>query len=293
MIRIDMSEYMDKQSASRLTGPPPGYAGYEEGGQLTEAVRRDPHSVVLLDELEKAHGDVLNILLQVMEDGILTDGTGRTVSFKNVVLIMTSNIGSKRILDLMRADKDANDGKPQYSKLAGAVRAELESTLRPEFLNRYDEIVVFEPLSEEQLELIAAMMVVEITVRAQLERSIEASVAPTLLRRIVDDGSRLADRFGARPMRRAVQRLFEDCLSDAIVQGFIVEGDSVTFGLDESDRISQVTVTRSRDSDEILHINIEDSATDVAAVPVVDDDENDADLEDEEPNGVSIAIAGE
>lgn len=287
-----MSEYMDKQSASRLTGPPPGYAGYEEGGQLTEAVRRDPHSVVFLDELEKAHGDVLNVLLQVMEDGILTDGTGRTVSFKNVVLIMTSNIGSKRILDLMRAGKDDDGGKPKYSKLAGAVRAELESTLRPEFLNRYDEIVIFEPLSEEQLELIAAMMVVEITVRAQLERSIEASVAPALLHKIVQDGSRLADQFGARPMRRAVQRLFEDCLSDGIVQGFIVEGDGVTFDLEEPDGQFQVTITRSRD-DEVLSINIEDSATDVAAVPVVDKGEEDGGLEDEEPNGVSIAIAGE
>ena len=227
-----------------------------------------------------------------MEDGILTDGTGRTVSFKNVVLIMTSNIGSKRILDLMRVSKDEDGGKPKYSELAGAVRAELESTLRPEFLNRYDEIVIFEPLSEEQLELIAAMMVVDINVRAQIEKNIQASVAPPLLHKIVKDGSRLADQFGARPMRRTVQRLFEDCLSDAIVQGFIIEGDSVRFDIEESDGKCQVTVTRSRD-DSILSINIEDSATDVAAVPVVDDEEDDTGLKDEEPNGASIAVAGE
>merc|ERR1711935_1148112 len=163
MIRIDCSEYMEKHSVSRLTGPPPGYIGYEEGGQLTEAVRRAPHSVVLLDELEKAHGDVLNILLQILEDGMLTDGKGRTVNFKNTILIMTSNVGSQNILALSRQNSQAFGADEQqnsalYAKLSETVKEALEASMKPELLNRMDEIIVFSPLSPIDLESITSLI---------------------------------------------------------------------------------------------------------------------------------------
>ncbi|KAI2490710.1 clpA-like protein [Fragilaria crotonensis] len=184
----------------------------------------------LLDEVEKAHPDVLNILLQVMEDGILTDGKGRTICFKNTILVLTSNTGSKRILELSRM----HDGRPEYSQLVVAVKRELEATMKPELLNRIDEIVVFEPLSDEELTLIAAMMVVEITVRAQMERGIDITVTRALTKKVVEEGRKSAGQFGARPMRRAVQRIVEDPVSDAIVQGFLAEDDSAVFDLVEN-----------------------------------------------------------
>ena len=233
----------------------------DEGGQLTEAVRRAPHSLVLLDEVEKAHPDVLNILLQVMEDGILTDGKGRTICFKNTILVLTSNTGSKRILELSKV----HDGRPEYSLLVVAVKRELEATMKPELLNRIDEIVVFEPLSDEELTLIAAMMVVEITARAQMERGIDLTVTRALTKKVVEEGRKSAGQFGARPMRRAVQRIVEDPVSDAIVQGFLVEDDSAVFDLVErkfeTDGPYQVAVTRSRGA-ATLFIDIEESNRD-------------------------------
>lgn len=228
---------------------------------MTEAVRRAPHSLVLLDEVEKAHPDVLNVLLQVMEDGILTDGKGRTVCFKNTILVLTSNTGSKRILELSKT----HDGRPEYAKLVVAVKRELEASMKPELLNRIDEIVVFEPLSDEELTLIAAMMIIEITIRAQMERSIDISVTRALTKKIVKEGSKSAGQFGARPMRRAVQRIVEDTVSDAIVQGFLVEDDSAIFDLVEGEvegeGAYQVLVTRSRDGATLL-IDIEESSRD-------------------------------
>jgi ATP-dependent Clp protease ATP-binding subunit ClpC len=243
MIRIDMSEYMEKHSVSRLTGPPPGYIGYEEGGQLTEAVRRAPHSVVLLDELEKAHGDVLNILLQILEDGILTDGKGRTVNFKNTILIMTSNVGSQRILELSRLESAARDDLGSnlnggrdveqerddalYERLSETVKVALEETMKPELLNRMDEIVVFSPLSAGNLKSITDLTLNKITQRAEAEQELSITVSPTLSAMVMQEGSSNAAQFGARPMRRAAQRFYEDAISDALIRGFLVKGDDV------------------------------------------------------------------
>jgi ATP-dependent Clp protease ATP-binding subunit ClpA len=428
MIRIDMSEYMEKHSVSRLTGPPPGYIGYEEGGQLTEAVRRSPHSVVLLDELEKAHGDVLNILLQIMEDGMLTDGKGRTVNFKNTILVMTSNVGSKRILDMVRGEKDAesavyitsasmeatsapvngaasaamepmrpeevlkrlqnnpaamglmmeaasdpdlmgamrtamggspadllkagrdnpkvasflkklwgaidettatamstentsNASKPSdlnairgsiedavstwtnpaadtfasglvekmqdmttsatsiegnsfeppnvgskdddslYTKLSQVVKDELEATMKPELLNRMDEIVVFSPLSPADLTAIASLLLQMTVKRAESERQIQIQLGDSLVERVRDEGSAQAATFGARPMRRAAQRFLEDSISDAIIKGFLDEGDSAKVDLARvgADGTCYVEITRGRDG-QTLEVEIEDGS---------------------------------
>jgi ATP-dependent Clp protease ATP-binding subunit ClpC len=277
-----MSEYMEKSSVSRLIGPPPGLIGFDEGGVLCEAVRRSPHSVVLLDELEKAHPDVLNILLQVIDDGILTDGKGRTVSFKNTIIIMTSNIGSKRVLDLAK-DKDSieSDGRPRYSKLANVVKVELEKRMRPEFLNRIDDIVVFQPLTANELFMIASVMSLGIVVRTKRERNFEVIVEPSLLQKMVDEGSKAASQFGARPMRRAVQRILEDSISDAVMKNFLEPGDVATFDLDEGKinecgldgmRSYHVTIRRKRD-DEELRVEIEESCRDMVVEAVDDEDE--------------------
>merc|ERR1711935_1022045 len=262
MVRIDMSEYMEKHSVSRLTGPPPGYIGYEDGGQLTEAVRRAPHSVVLLDELEKAHSDVLNILLQIMEDGILTDGKGRTVNFKNTVLVMTSNVGSKRILDVANKYADLKaagvntEASPEYGEMSGVVKEELRYVMKPELLNRIDDIVIFSPLGNDELSSIATLLLDKTIERAYEERSISLSTGPKLLQKIIEDGGLNAAQFGARPMRRAVQRLFEDTVSDAIIRGFVKEGDSAVVEMndDTSDSFGPilVSVTRSSDNTSIL-----------------------------------------
>ena len=407
IIRIDMSEYMEKHTVSRLIGSPPGYIGYDEGGQLTEAVRRAPHSVILLDEIEKAHGDVLNILLQIMEDGVLTDGKGRTVCFKNAILVMTSNVGSRRILDIVREDandvaalngsstngitvngnkdsskldiepmtpeeilkkmqsspkagemmlkasqdpelmeamrtamngspadllqkgrdnpkiakflqdlwsvledegvptppqpqsngksgldairgsmqdtfaqwNDASKGSfakslvneiqsssgsetedhPLYGRLVSAVKEELESAMRPELLNRIDEIVVFSPLSADDLSNIARILVEKTVERAMLEQKMELKVDDSVIERIMEEGSASADQFGARPMRRAAQRYVEDSVSDAIVQGFLKEGEAATIELgSRSGRRDTITITRVRDG-KTISVKVEDA----------------------------------
>ena len=270
MIRIDCSEYMEKHSVSRLTGPPPGYIGYEEGGQLTEAVRSSPHSVVLLDELEKAHGDVLNILLQILEDGILTDGKGRTVNFKNTILIMTSNVGSRDILNLSRlesaarlvngeSESDTKDKQQQeddllYARLSETVKDALEDTMKPELLNRMDEIVVFSPLSSTDLSSISDLLLSKITQRAESEQDLKLSASPALSMKVMEEGSSNAAQFGARPMRRAAQRFFEDAVSDALIRGFLKNGDEAVVDLipdelDPSSRHYTVEVRRSSDSE--------------------------------------------
>lgn len=459
MIRMDMSEYMEKHSVSRLVGPPPGYIGYEEGGQLTEAVRRAPHSVVLLDEVEKGHPDVLNILLQIMEDGILTDGKGRTVNFKNVILVMTSNVGSKQILqvvnkraatkeadlsssntfktngsasssmtpsspsssmsmddpprpeevlsklqaspeamalmmeasrdseimgamqtalggspaDLMRiaqsspkvadfltrlwdalgmrdeftatsaapangssaaavpeptndpiqsgldsvrgvmdnwsktADNSFTSGLVQqlqgmlpnnnddedkeevvaangddaqyrsstleeearqaseYSEMSDVVKEELEDSFKPELLNRIDEIIVFAPLGGNDLVDIARFIVSQTVDRAVKERDVYMEVGPQLIQKIVEEGSYNAAQFGARPMRRAVQRHFEDTVSEAIIRGFLTEGDESVAELDSSDENS-VLITRKRDGESIV-VAVEDANGGIGMAP--------------------------
>lgn len=421
MIRIDMSEYMEKHSVSRLTGPPPGYIGYEEGGQLTEAVRRAPHSVVLLDELEKAHSDVLNILLQIMEDGMLTDGKGRTVNFKNTILVMTSNVGSKRILDvansrsdhpasnspststvqttrpiepmrpdevmtklqkspeamsmmmeaasdpdIMRAMQTAMGGSPadllrlgqenprvadflrrlwsvlneensttpilpksnskndkysppfptttpktgmdalmdneflsgitksfqsmmgnnnqaeedvqqvesvhtnveeaasfssSYAEMSDVVKEELEICMKPELLNRIDEIVVFSPLGDVELGAVASLLLKQTSNRALEERGIQLQITQSLVDKVVHAGSLNAAQYGARPMRRAVQRFFEDTVSDAIVKGFLKEGDSANVDI-VSDLESRIT--RLSDNQSIM-VRVEDASGGIGA----------------------------
>jgi ATP-dependent Clp protease ATP-binding subunit ClpB len=216
-VRIDMSEYQEKHSVSRLVGAPPGYVGYEEGGQLTEAVRRRPYRVVLLDEVEKAHPDVLNILLQVMDDGRLTDGQGRTVDFKNAALIMTSNVGSQYL-------KDLDSGDPAAFELAQVhVMNELRRVFRPEFLNRIDETIVFRPLSQDQLEQIVDLQIALLRKRvADLKLEIEVTqAAKALLAREAYDPD-----FGARPLRRLIQRVIENPLARMVLRGELREGDT-------------------------------------------------------------------
>jgi ATP-dependent Clp protease ATP-binding subunit ClpC len=267
MIRIDMSEYMEKHSVSRLIGPPPGYIGYDEGGQLTEAVRRSPHSVVLLDEVEKAHGDVLNILLQIMEDGILTDGKGRTINLKNTILVLTSNVGSRRILELTRqgASSVPTDAVTEggdhvlYPELSRVVKEELEATMKPELLNRIDEIVVFSPLSVTDLSNISELLVQKVVDRAASEQKMKLTVDSSVVRRVMEEGSSNAEQFGARPMRRAAQRFVEDSLSDAIIQGFLKEGDAAMIKLAglSKDGKDQVIIVRESDG-ETFEAQIED-----------------------------------
>src|SRR2546422_5493198 len=215
MIRIDMSEYMEKHSVSRLIGAPPGYVGYEEGGQLTEQVRRHPYSVVLFDEIEKAHPDVFNVLLQILEDGRLTDGKGRTVDFRNTVLVMTSNVGSTAIFEL--ANKDAERARKE------AMEA-LRGSFRPEFINRIDEIVIFKPLGKEQLARIVGMLLKSVEKLLE-ERQITLELTPAAQELLLREGYDPA--YGARPLRRTIQRLIQDPLALQILEGTALPGDHV------------------------------------------------------------------
>jgi len=228
IIRIDMSEYMDRFSTSRLVGAPPGYVGYEEGGQLTEAVRRKPHSVILFDEMEKAHEDVLNLLLQIMDEGTLTDGKGRTINFKNNILIMTSNIGSK---DIQEAAKSAGSEIEEESLTADIVKEALEEAMRPELLNRIDEIVVFAPLAYDNLKAIATNLISDTVKRAKEDQSIELNVSDNIAEIVTREALSGASVYGARPIRRAVQRFLEDTMAEAIMDEFVAEGDSIEVDL--------------------------------------------------------------
>jgi len=214
MTRIDMSEYMEKHTVARLVGAPPGYVGYEEGGQLTEAVRRRPYAVILFDEIEKAHPDVFNILLQLLEDGRLTDGQGRTVDFRNTVVIMTSNLGSHILQDqnLTEADKEK------------AVLEAVRHNFRPEFLNRVDEIIIFKPLTREQIKTIVNIQLERLRKRLA-ERRITLQLTPAALDLIANDG--YDPVFGARPLKRVIQRRIQDPLAMAVLDGKFREGDTV------------------------------------------------------------------
>ncbi len=237
MIRIDMSEYMEKYSVSRLVGAPPGYVGYEEGGQLTEAVRRRPYSVVLLDEIEKAHPDVFNLLLQVLEDGRLTDSQGRQVDFKNSVIIMTSNVGATGMTTTtdigFRPQKlSAEDEVKAYERMKGRVLEEVKQTFRPEFLNRVDEVVVFHQLTRHQIELIVTLELEKVVreVRAQeMELKVTEAAKSLLARKGWDP------QFGARPLRRAIQRMVEDEIAEEMLRGTFNSGDYILADVDPED----------------------------------------------------------
>jgi ATP-dependent Clp protease ATP-binding subunit ClpB len=220
LIRIDMSEYQEKHTVARLVGAPPGYVGYEEGGQLTEAVRRRPYSVVLFDEIEKAHHDVFNVLLQILDDGRLTDGQGRTVDFKNTIVVMTSNVGSARILEHRGGFEGAD-----YEAMKEAVLEEMRAHFRPEFLNRVDEIIVFHALSEAHLKQIVEIQLGR--VRARLaDRHITLTLTDAARGELVHTG--YDPRYGARPLKRAIQKKIETPLGKLLLQGAVKDGQTVT-----------------------------------------------------------------
>jgi ATP-dependent Clp protease ATP-binding subunit ClpB len=222
MVSIDMSEYQEKHTVARLVGAPPGYVGYEEGGQLTEAVRRRPYSVVLFDEVEKAHHDVFNVMLQILDDGRLTDGQGRTVDFKNTIAIMTSNIGSQRILEY-RGTSASADGAG-YERMQEAVLEEMRRHFRPEFLNRVDEIIVFHALTEDQLKQIVEIQLGRLRARLA-DRHIELQLTDAARANLVHTG--YDPHYGARPLKRAIQRKIETPLGRLLLQGAVRDGQTV------------------------------------------------------------------
>jgi ATP-dependent Clp protease ATP-binding subunit ClpC len=238
IIRIDMSELMESHTVSKLIGSPPGYIGYEEGGQLTEAVRRKPYSVILFDEVEKAHPDVFNLLLQLLDDGRLTDAKGRVVSFKNTLIIMTSNIGSKVIekggtgLGFSMSETEAEGA---YNRICTLVKEELKNFFRPEFLNRLDEIIVFRQLLKEEVTQIADILLQDIAQRLQVDRQITLEVSNGFKNKAITEG--FDPKYGARPLRRALTRLLEDYLAEAILSGRVNDGDMATIDLDETGEV--------------------------------------------------------
>ena len=227
MIRIDMSEFMEKHSVARLIGAPPGYVGYEEGGYLTEAVRRRPYSVILLDEVEKAHPDVFNILLQVLDDGRLTDGQGRTVDFRNTVIVMTSNLGSQHIQEIADSSSDSDD--ETYARMRAAVMAQVQQHFRPEFINRLDDIVVFHPLAAEQIQAIAKIQTAYLATRLA-ERQIKLEISDAALVLLGNIG--FDPVYGARPLKRAIQQQLENPLANRILSGEFGQGDTVVVDTD-------------------------------------------------------------
>jgi ATP-dependent Clp protease ATP-binding subunit ClpC len=227
MIRLDMSEFQEKHTVSRLIGAPPGYVGYEEAGQLTEAVRRRPFRVILFDEVEKAHPDVFNILLQILEDGRLTDGHGRTVNFKDTVVIMTSNLGTQEFQ--RQAIGFSRQEKSEQQRLRGTIETALKQTFRPEFLNRIDDIIIFQPLTEEHLKKIVDLLILEVEKRLA-DRNIKLELDDEAKAWLLKEGYEPA--YGARPLRRAIQRYVENPLSSRILQGEIKDGNTVVVGVD-------------------------------------------------------------
>lgn len=234
MIRIDMSEYMEKHATSRLVGAPPGYVGYDEGGQLTEKVRRKPYSVILLDEIEKAHPDVFNILLQVLEDGRLTDSKGRTVDFRNTLVIMTSNVGASALKTNKYVGFNINDGEKDYKDMKGKVLEELKKAFRPEFLNRIDETIVFHSLEKKHIKEIVHLMVNSLTKRLK-EQEIELELSDAAIDKISDEG--FDAEYGARPLRRAIQKQVEDRLSEELLKGNVEKGRKVILDVKDNEYV--------------------------------------------------------
>lgn len=247
MIRLDMSEYMEKHTVSRLVGAPPGYVGYEEGGQLTDAVRRKPYSVILLDEVEKAHVDFFNILLQVLDDGRLTDSQGRTVDFRNTVIIMTSNLGAKALhknspelgfLAAKKSDSNVDENKGiDFKEAKKSVMDAVKRHFRPEFLNRIDEMIVFHPLTEEDLKEIVTILMSDVTKRLK-ERDLQLEISPEAMKLLVKEGSDFT--MGARPLKRAIQRLIEDPVSDLILKGDAKEGKIIKADAKDNDLVVSI-----------------------------------------------------
>ena len=234
MIRVDMSEYMERHSVSKMIGSPPGYVGHEDGGQLSEKVRRNPYSVILFDEIEKAHPDVFNILLQVLDDGHITDSQGRKVDFRNTVIIMTSNAGAKAIIEPKKLGfTQQEDQKADYKRMKANVMDEVKQLFRPEFLNRIDEIIVFHPLNEDNMKKIVGLMCKEVVQRAKEQLEIILVVRDSVKKHIVETGS--DKKYGARPLRRAVQSQLEDKLAEALLNGEIKRGDHVEAGISKKE----------------------------------------------------------
>merc|ERR1712070_685589 len=237
MIRLDMSEFMERHTVSKLIGSPPGYVGYGEGGKLTEAVRKRPYTVMLFDEIEKAHPDVFNMMLQILEDGRLTDSKGRTVNFKNTLIILTSNVGSQVIekggagIGFQFSD---NSEDTSYNRIKTLVDEELKQHFRPEFLNRLDDIIVFRQLSRVEIKQIADIMLKDVIDRA-LEKELKLEITERFKDRLVDDG--FNPSFGARPLRRAIIRMVEDSLAERILSGDVQEGDFVILDIDADGKI--------------------------------------------------------
>ena len=237
MIRIDMSEYMERHTVSRLIGSPPGYVGHDEGGKLTEKVRRKPYSVVLFDEIEKAHEDVWNILLQILDDGRITDSQGRTVDFKNTVIVMTSNIGARNLtamggkLGFSAEERESDpDAEKKFQSAREQVMAELRQTFRPEFLNRIDDIIVFRPLSEEDIREVARRMLK--TVSARMETmGIHLDASDEALAELAKEG--FDPKYGARPLRRAIQSKVEDAVAEKMLDGTLKAGDTAKLTVED------------------------------------------------------------
>ncbi len=229
LIRVDMSEYMEKHSISKLIGAPPGYVGYEESGQLTEKVRRNPYSVILFDEIEKAHPDIFHLLLQILDDGIVTDAHGKTVQFKNTIIIMTSNAGAGAIVSPKHLGFDSdNNAEADYQKMKESVMEIVRRSFKPEFLNRIDEIVVFRRLTKEEVSGIAQVMIRELKERCQRQMGIHLTVSPKAKALLIEKG--YDEKYGARPLRRTIVSMLEDTIADAVLQGTIEKGDDVSAG---------------------------------------------------------------
>ena len=234
LIRVDMSEYMEKHSVSKMIGSPPGYVGYDEGGQLSEKVRRNPYSVILFDEIEKAHPDVFNILLQVLDDGHITDAQGRKIDFKNTVIIMTSNAGAESIISPKRLGFGAvADEKADYKVMKDRVMEEVKHIFKPEFINRIDEIIVFHPLNKGHMKDIVTIMLKEIMKRTKEQMNITLSVDEAAKEFLINKG--YDEKYGARPLRRTIQSCLEDRLAEEILDGAVKEGDEVLVSQGESE----------------------------------------------------------
>ncbi|GAJ27208.1 ATP-dependent Clp protease, ATP-binding subunit ClpC [Liquorilactobacillus sucicola DSM 21376 = JCM 15457] len=227
IIRIDMSEYMEKYATSRLVGSPPGYVGYEEGGQLTEKVRQHPYSVVLFDEVEKAHPDVFNILLQVLDDGYLTDSKGRRVDFRNTIIIMTSNLGATALRDEKQVGFGSSKAQDDFKAMSAKIRESLKKAFRPEFLNRIDETVIFHSLTSKELHAIVKLMAKDVLDRVR-EQKVDIKITPAAIDVVAKAG--FDPEYGARPLRRALQTEVEDKLSESLITGQIKVNSKVTIG---------------------------------------------------------------
>ena len=230
MIRVDMSEYMEKHSVSKLIGSPPGYVGYDEGGQLSEKVRRNPYSVLLFDEIEKAHPDVFNILLQVLDDGHITDAQGRKIDFKQTCIIMTSNAGAQSIVEPKRLGfLSQEDEKKDYEHMKGQVMDEVKRMFKPEFLNRIDEIIVFHSLTKEDMKQIINILLKDLEKRCSEQMNMQLRVSSKVKEHLIETS--FDSKYGARPLKRAIQSKLEDPLAEKILLGEIKKGDTVSVGL--------------------------------------------------------------